>query len=282
MARYGLPYQGSKNGIAKWVVDNLPPAETFVDLFAGGCAITHCAMTSNKYERYIANDISPYPQIFKDAINGKYRDFEKVPTREEFFESDDPVIKLLYSFGNKGSSYLWANEIEPIKVNASRMVVSKDPKTRRLYYKKFMYALYEYIEQNAKCVGCDKKHAGDLQGLEGLERLQVYHSDYQAVSLPPNATIYCDPPYRGTTKYGKQEFDFERFDKWLEDVNRLIIVSEYTAPKNCVKIAEIQKAKLMNGKGQDGEVTEGLFVHKKNLEEYKERMKQGKTPSLFE
>lgn len=30
---YGLPYQGSKNGIAEWVVGQLPAAETFVDLF---------------------------------------------------------------------------------------------------------------------------------------------------------------------------------------------------------------------------------------------------------
>lgn len=34
--RYGLPYKGSKNSIAEWIVDELPPAETFVDLFCGG------------------------------------------------------------------------------------------------------------------------------------------------------------------------------------------------------------------------------------------------------
>ena len=34
--RYGAPYKGSKNAIAPWVVEHLPPAETFVDLFVGG------------------------------------------------------------------------------------------------------------------------------------------------------------------------------------------------------------------------------------------------------
>ena len=34
--RYGLPYKGSKNGIAKWIVDALPEADIFVDLFFGG------------------------------------------------------------------------------------------------------------------------------------------------------------------------------------------------------------------------------------------------------
>ena len=34
--RYGLPYKGSKNQIAEWIIQNLPKADTFVDLFAGG------------------------------------------------------------------------------------------------------------------------------------------------------------------------------------------------------------------------------------------------------
>ena len=34
--RYGVPYTGSKNGIAKWVIDNLPRAKNLIDVFAGG------------------------------------------------------------------------------------------------------------------------------------------------------------------------------------------------------------------------------------------------------
>ena len=34
--RYGLPYKGSKNSIAEWIVDSLPRADIFVDLFFGG------------------------------------------------------------------------------------------------------------------------------------------------------------------------------------------------------------------------------------------------------
>ena len=43
--RYGLPYMGSKNKIAEWVLSYLPQADNFYDLFCGGCAITHCAIT---------------------------------------------------------------------------------------------------------------------------------------------------------------------------------------------------------------------------------------------
>ncbi len=59
--RYGVPYQGSKNQIAEWVIDNMPPADNFYDLCAGGCAITHCAMLSGKYKNFIINDIDPLP-----------------------------------------------------------------------------------------------------------------------------------------------------------------------------------------------------------------------------
>ena len=51
--RYGLPYIGSKNAIAEWVVDLLPEADVLCDLFCGGCAITHCALLKNKYKKTI-------------------------------------------------------------------------------------------------------------------------------------------------------------------------------------------------------------------------------------
>ena len=36
MARYGVPYRGSKSRIAPWVVDHIPSDEVLVDLFGGG------------------------------------------------------------------------------------------------------------------------------------------------------------------------------------------------------------------------------------------------------
>ena len=72
--RFGVPYQGSKNKIAEWVIDNLPEDEILVDLFAGGCAVTHAAMLSGKWNKVIANDIGDAPELFRDAIEGKYAD----------------------------------------------------------------------------------------------------------------------------------------------------------------------------------------------------------------
>ena len=93
--KYGLPYKGSKSSIAKWVVDTLPSSETFVDLFAGGCAVTHAAILSGKWKTFIANDISGSTMLFHDAIAGEYENLSTVLTRNEFFASNDLMLKLL-------------------------------------------------------------------------------------------------------------------------------------------------------------------------------------------
>lgn len=67
---YGLPYQGSKSRIAKWIIDSLPSADTFIDLMAGGCAVSHAAILSGKYNHIVINDIGPGPEIFYEAMQG--------------------------------------------------------------------------------------------------------------------------------------------------------------------------------------------------------------------
>ena len=115
--RYGIPYQGSKNKIALWVVDNLPSGKTFVDLFAGGCAVTHAALLSGKWDSIISNDINEGPKIFEDAIRGKYTDEKRWISREDFerLKNTDPYVSICWSFGNNRTEYLYSKEIEPWK-----------------------------------------------------------------------------------------------------------------------------------------------------------------------
>lgn len=117
MKRYGLPYMGSKNGIAEWVVSHFPKKKHFYDLFAGGCAVTHCAMIKRKFETYTINDISRILELFMDAVNGKYADEKRWINRSDFFalKNNDEYVRCCWSFGNKGSDYLYSKEIEPWK-----------------------------------------------------------------------------------------------------------------------------------------------------------------------
>jgi len=95
--RYGVPYKGSKNSIAEWIVDKLPSAEYLVDLFAGGCAITHAALLSGKWKYIIANDIGSAPRLFWDAVHGKYRNETRWIDRGTFerHKSADPIHRLM-------------------------------------------------------------------------------------------------------------------------------------------------------------------------------------------
>ena len=113
----GVPYQGSKNQIARWVIDNLPEDEILVDLFAGGCAVTHAAMLSGKWNKVIANDIGDAPELFCDAIDGKYADEKRWISREDFqnLKDTDPYVSLCWSFSNNRRTYLYGKEIEPWK-----------------------------------------------------------------------------------------------------------------------------------------------------------------------
>ena len=115
---YGLPYAGSKSRIAHWVIDHLPRGRVLIDAFAGGCAIIHRALLSQKWETIIANDINgKYPQLFADAIHGKYRDEKRWISREDFerLKSKDAFVACCWSFGNNLQSYMYSPAIEPYK-----------------------------------------------------------------------------------------------------------------------------------------------------------------------
>lgn len=120
---------GSKNLIAKTLIDALPAATTFVDLFAGGCAMTHAAMLSNKYQAFIANDLSDTPQLLLDCVAGKFSDEKRWISREDFqaLKDADPYVRYVWSFGNNGKGYMYSREVEPWKKALHYARVLGDP-----------------------------------------------------------------------------------------------------------------------------------------------------------
>ncbi len=124
----GLPYMGSKSAIAGRIVSILPPNDTFVDLFAGGCSVTHCAMLTDKWKRFHANDITDIPRLFAGAVSGRYHDERRWISRDTFFAEKDsePYIRYCWSFGNNGRDYLYSRTIEPYKKACHYAVVLDD------------------------------------------------------------------------------------------------------------------------------------------------------------
>ena len=115
---YGLPYKGSKNRIAKKILDVLPAAPVLYDVFCGGCAITHAALLSGKYSKVVANDLNGMiPHAFETALKGGFRDEDRWISRDDFqrLYKTDPYVAICFSFGNDLREYCYARDLEPYK-----------------------------------------------------------------------------------------------------------------------------------------------------------------------
>lgn len=85
-------------------------------------------------------------------------------------------------------------------------------------------------------------------------------SSYDALDIPANSIIYCDPPYNGTTKY-KDNFDSDAFWQWCRDKAKeghTVYVSEYNAPEDFKCIWEKQINSNLGGTSKTA--TEKLFT----------------------
>ena len=77
---------------------------------------------------------------------------------------------------------------------------------------------------------------------QNLDGIKLVCSSYDALDIPANSIIYCDPPYNGTTKY-KDSFDSDAFWQWCRDKAKeghTVYVSEYNAPEDFKCIWEKQ------------------------------------------
>ena len=299
--KYGIPYTGSKNSIAKEIVDLLPTAEYFVDLFCGGCAITHAAMLSGKYKRFIINDIAPdMPRLFVDAINGKYRNEKRWISRDDFFrlKDSDAYVKYLWSFGNCGYNYMYGRKIEAWKkaLHYARVlgdfsllkrdfgIVTDDASRQNIRLNAEKWGLIDKLK-------CSMEGLQGLQSLERLERLQrlggleSFSGDYQAVKIPKNSVVYCDPPYNNCSatvdkrSYCKG-FDFSRFFDWLRKVDFPVFVSEYVMPEDFVAVWQKTKICTFSSRNNAKYTVERVFVHERFVDDV--RRKISGQPELFE
>lgn len=95
---------------------------------------------------------------------------------------------------------------------------------------------------------------------QNLDGIKLVCSSYDALDIPANSIIYCDPPYNGTTKY-KDSFDSDAFWQWCRDKAKeghTVYVSEYNAPEDFKCIWE--KKINSNLGGTSKTATEKLFT----------------------
>lgn len=71
-----------------------------------------------------------------------------------------------------------------------------------------------------------RKQAPNLKGII------FKHCSFQDVNNIKGFVIYCDPPYRGTTKYKTDEFPYDEYYDWCRKMskNNIVLCSEYWMP----------------------------------------------------
>lgn len=290
---YGLPYKGSKNRLSKDIIDILPPNEYLVDLFAGGCSITHCGILSNKWNKFIINDISLSAKVFKDLLDDKINiDFKHLQwlTREEFFKLDkdnnttDFLLSLIWSFGNSRTSYLYGKDKEEIKHQIFNIINSDDVYNGYDIWLKFIKMLgddiakgdylnsrsfYDYYSQNEEI--SRYKRLDDIKKSLNNYNLTAYQKDYRDITIPSNSTIYCDIPYKNTSGYD-DDFDYDDFYNWCLKQKQPVFVSEYSMPNDFVEIFN-KDIHCTMGINKDGNFkTEKVFIQKKFYDDIKKTL----------
>jgi DNA adenine methylase len=87
-----------------------------------------------------------------------------------------------------------------------------------------------------------------IKNLEGVHfvNTSVFDLDLAYFSFTKPCTIYCDPPYVGTTKY-KDDFDHDKFYTWCRDRHKeghKVFISEYWMPDDfvCVWSKEVNNS----------------------------------------
>jgi len=66
-----------------------------------------------------------------------------------------------------------------------------------------------------------------------IQDVSLVCCDYSELTIPDNSIVYCDIPYKSTTKYKTQDFDYDKFYSWCLENSRKykIYISEYSMPK---------------------------------------------------
>lgn len=112
-----------------------------------------------------------------------------------------------------------------------------------------------------------------LRNLRGINRLQCLCGSYADITPPPDAVIYCDPPYANTEAYAAVgDFDHGAFYEWALKQRGLVIISEYDMPPDFVSVAQTRTVCTLAANCNGKATVEKLFVPKHQLTEYKSRM----------
>lgn len=217
-APHPFPYQGSKRGIAKFILPYFPPGlDRVVEPCCGSAAVSIAAATHGLARRFWLNDLNePLMALWREIVESPEQlvaDYahlwrEQHPDMKEFFfgvrrkfnESHQPS-HLLYLLARivKGS----------VRYNADG-AFNQSPDNRR--------AGMRPSAMRRQILGVHRLLAG---------RTSLSAMDYRRVALTstPEDLVYFDPPYQGTSQARDRRYcdgvDYDEFVGTLRTMNKL-------------------------------------------------------------
>ncbi|MEG1725567.1 MAG: DNA adenine methylase [Anaerovoracaceae bacterium] len=79
---------------------------------------------------------------------------------------------------------------------------------------------------------------------KSLNGIKFECKDFRTIRDIRGYVVYCDPPYRDTTKYSTSDFPYDEFYDWCRDMskNNTVLVSEYNMPDDfeCIWSKEVK------------------------------------------
>ena len=128
--------------------------------------------------------------------------------------------------------------------------------------------------RDSKSDNSGKWSAGAIKNLKKqlpqIKEVKFWNARFQDLPLDKikGYVIYCDIPYRGTTKYQTDDFPYEEFYDWVKaaSVNNIVLISEYSMPEEFTCIWQKETKTLLDSnknKSDDNNIrVEKLFTYK--------------------
>ena len=239
-----MKYVGSKNKIAKYIV---PIVQSYIDKGCNGVLIPFCGGANIedklKHDNIISSDINEY--LIELLIKTR-DDFNNLPLKT----TKDEYIKI---------------------------------KNNKKIYPKWLVGLYEFCASyNSKswagyCGDCKTKQGIRHYDQEAIRNLIKQAANLKGIKFECRSyldidrningyVIYCDPPYRDTTKYKTGDFDYDTYYQWVRDMskNNIVICSEYWMPDDftCIWQKEVRMSLDKNSSKQNR--IEKLYIYEAN------------------
>ena len=209
-----MKYIGSKNRLSKYIVPILQNyidkynIDTYIEPFVGGANVIDKIKCKNK----IGYDINKYLiALLNYTKNNEINiatiteeEYNKVKNNKDKYS--DWYVGLVGFCATFGSKY---------------------------------FGGYARVKNNNRDMPSEGIHNIKKQA-PNLKDCKFIHNNFLDIDINNlnNCVIYCDPPYKGTTKYKTEKFPYDKYYKWVRKLskNNIVICSEYNMPDDFICI----------------------------------------------